>query len=80
MSMDLKPEQCIRLYDSSGKHILTLLHCNHDNKDFDLATPEGRVLQCSNVNDPLYLVLLNRCEKTILDNKCPQLLLHLKEE
>ena len=38
-------DECIRLYDGEGKHLLSLLRC-HTDGGFDLATPDGGVQHC----------------------------------
>ncbi len=37
-------DECICLYDESGEHKLTILHCVEDS--FDLCLPSGKVLYC----------------------------------
>lgn len=43
--------KCVRLYDKDGNHILSVLRCYDDEKEFDMATPDGNVVCCAPVTD-----------------------------
>lgn len=40
----LKYDDCVRLYDCAGQHIVSILHCGENS--YDIATPDGKVLYC----------------------------------
>lgn len=44
--MKIQDENCIRLYDSFGKHVISVMKCLDDENRIDIANPDGKVLLC----------------------------------
>lgn len=63
-------EKCIRLYDQSGRHVLSLVSCG---TGVDIATPDGDVLFCDQADDLKdVLAVLQGCQRSVED-QCRQL-------
>ena len=39
-------DECVRVYNKDGEHVLTILGCLYEESKFDLATPDGEVEYC----------------------------------
>ena len=69
----MHPDDCVRLYDSQGTHILTMLRCSLDDEAYDLATPNGIIIYHIAGSDELCEHLRTKGATTKLVDKVPQL-------
>ena len=73
MSKIMTEDQCIRLYNNKGKHVVSLLHCCECDERYDLVLPDGKAEYCG-VETTLIETLAKLFGVTNIEDTCRQAL------